>query len=92
MGCEVTDLRDRIAKVADAHTAMGYDSDYGPNDSWVCNCGCTWTAGGTHGEHVADVLIRELKLTRESAQDGIAPVDDPPVGQHRYVTEWTNDE
>jgi len=37
----------------------------------------------------ADAVIRELGLTRESAQDGIAPVDDPPVGQHRYVTEWS---
>lgn len=56
----IDSLRDRIAAVADSHTAMGYDSDYGPNDSWVCNCGHTWTAGGTHGDHVADAVIAEL--------------------------------
>ena len=56
------DLRTRIATVTDAHTAMGYDSDYGPNDSWVCNCGWAWTAGGTHGEHVADAVIAALNL------------------------------
>jgi len=43
-------------------------------------------------ELLADAVVRELGLTRESAQDGIAPVDDPPVGQHRYVTDWMTDD
>ena len=79
------DLRTRIAKVADSHTAMGYDSDYGPNDSWVCNCGWTWAAGGTHGEHVADAVIRELELRKVTDANRSVP-------QSRYVTEWTTDD
>ena len=63
----MSDIRTRIAAVADAHTAMGYDSDYGPNDAWVCNCGWTWTAGGTHGEHLADAVIAELDMTARCA-------------------------
>lgn len=54
-------LRTRIAKIADAHAAMGYDNTYGPNDSWVCECGLVWAmTDGTHGEHLAGVLIRAL--------------------------------
>ncbi len=80
-------LRDRIAKVADTHTAMGYDSDYGPNDSWVCNCGWSWTAGGTHGEHVADAVIEELGLRQE-----YDPYSEPESSRRRYVTEWENND
>ena len=41
---------------------------------------------------MADAVIAELEMTRESAVDGISPVDDPPPGQHRYVTDWIDDD
>ena len=41
---------------------------------------------------MADAVIEELGITRESAVDGISPVDDPPPGQHRYVTEWIDND
>ena len=41
---------------------------------------------------MSDAVIAELGMTRESAVDGISPVDDPPPGQHRYVTEWRDND
>ncbi len=41
---------------------------------------------------VADAVIRELGMRRESMLDGIAPVDDPPAWHHRYTTDWIADE
>ena len=41
---------------------------------------------------MADAVIAELGLYRESMLDGIGPVDDPPPWHHRYVTKWTADE
>lgn len=41
---------------------------------------------------MADAVIAELGLRRESMTDGISPVDDPPAWHHRYVTSWVADD
>ena len=73
----VSDSRTEIAAMSDAHAALGFDPDFGPNDQWVCYCGVTWRVGGTHGEHVADLLIRELGLKHYCREcGGYGPFDE----------------
>lgn len=85
-------LRTRIAAVHQAHRWGVFRCDDGY--ARTC-CRCQWRElpdGPTHAEHVADAVIRELGLRRESMLDGISPVDDPPPWHHRYATEWKADE
>lgn len=53
-------------------------------DDGHCDCGREFDSIGEWAAHMFD----ELHLKRESATDGIEPVDDPPPGKHRYVTGW----
>lgn len=75
------DLRTRIAAVQQAHhiridpnhpaygyCMCGFNPDADEDDFW-------WVA---HAKHLADAVIAELGLYRESMLDGIGPVDDPP--------------
>ena len=72
----------------------GYDNEYEPYDDDGEPCGYTLlnVDAVLDPRILADAVIAELGMTRESAVDGISPVDDPPPGQHRYVTDWTTDD
>ena len=80
-------LRDRIAAVLYDHW-----STYGNDCECGWNCAKELSFSANYEAHVADAVIAELEMTRESAVDGISPVDDPPPGQHRYVTDWIDDD
>lgn len=100
-------LRDRIAAVQRAHRMT-----YALAEPRIprCACGwvspeehCTWT---DHPEHVADAVIRELGLRRETRtlEDGYGGISTdyktgittrhfkPPTRQTRYVTDWFADD
>jgi hypothetical protein len=80
MGQQMSDnLRDRIADVLQAHQ---YESTY-------CGCGLPVEDQAHHDLHVADAVIRELKLEVEDGQCGYCQAQLPGC---RYVTEWTTDE
>lgn len=72
-------LRTRIAAVLDQHKTDPYDE-------WTCQCNSTgirWAA------HVADAVIRELKMEREHWQYG----DGHTMGvRYRFVTDWIANE
>ena len=78
-------LRTRIADVQRAHRLW-------QRAAGSKQCGCGWTAQfpvTDHPEHVADAVIRELRLEREHWQYG----DGHTMGvRHRYVTEWETDD
>jgi hypothetical protein len=77
----MSDLRERIARIVDCSA----DADEGACCD-ECRTGefapSSWALG------IADVLIRELGLKRESNRDGFEPIDDVPAGVYRYVTDF----
>lgn len=78
-------LRTRIAAVQRAHRLW---RDPGMTTGKTCQCGWTSEAPITdHPEHVADVVIRELKLEVEDGECGYCRAQLPGC---RYVTEWEN--
>ena len=80
-------LRDLIAEVHSAHQ-WGLWWINGEDCTHRCRCGWRQTAEGpTHHEHVADVLIRDLGMTRESTIV-YYPGEGVHERPHRYVTSW----
>lgn len=79
----MSDLRARIAAVLDQHKTDLYDE-------WTCQCNST---GIRWADHVADAVIRELKLTPETSYGTTYPnVPIRDVTYVRYVTEWREDD
>ena len=82
-------LRTRIAAVHQAHRWGVFRCDDGY--ARTC-CRCQWrelSDGPTHAEHVADAVIRELKLKREVDDRASFRMES---SRARYVTEWNTDE
>lgn len=87
----MSELRDRIAAVARNHQLM---------TDCRCRCGHTTGRWWAWTEHLADAVIRELKLREEwgalDEQDGGFLADtreELTVGRgetlkHRYITDW----
>jgi hypothetical protein len=88
----MSDIKRRIAIVLERHRS--YDAGC---VTWSCDCGDDFHDTDYHVNHVAEVLMSELGLTREVSADlathlarGGATamhIDDLPR-KHRYVTEW----
>lgn len=87
-----SDLRTKLTIIAQAHIFCIVECSCGqafpahsiPDDNWRTNAEWDWSA------HVADVVIRELRLKREE----LGGFRIPGYGHrgHRYVTEWKADE
>ena len=78
-----TDLRTRIAALQLAHMPDDYERDMGE-----CRCGFKFSTGRELAKHVADAVIRELKLEVEDGECGYCQAQLPGC---RYST-WVDDE
>jgi hypothetical protein len=80
----MSDLRTRIAAINRKHLLVRYD-----RAAWWCQCGADClSVEGSHAEHVADAVIRELKLEVEDGECGYCHAMLPGC---RYST-WKADE
>jgi len=78
-------LRDRIAVALRGHGPMGA---YYRDGLEFCSCGAETDGLLEFEAHLADAVIRELQLHRESDNHH----GDGTTLRHRYVTEWTTNE
>lgn len=74
------DLRTRISAIAGEHRFADHQTAFGDK------CVCGWTSQGiAHSDHLADAVIRELRLEREDGECGYCRAQLPGC---RYVTDW----
>jgi len=90
----MSDLRTRIAGLARFHIPFDYAGGLD------CGCGMDFkpdrggidVADQMWAEHVADKVIEELGLQRQSGWADEAITLGAPADSHRYITDWIADE